>query len=145
MQLKLCSWTGLHTGQHGHNDVSYVYILGRHGYLLPVFYVVTLIFLFFLFFFVQQGCTYWALLFRNSNQFTSGFLYSLVSGADVHSLFHLGALLDTLAVVLSFPREWKGSDLLAIDQFHHLTWCNWNEELCFQISVKWLKITKNQH
>lgn len=29
-----------------HNYVSYVYILGRQGYLLPVFYVVTLIFFF---------------------------------------------------------------------------------------------------
>lgn len=36
-----------------HNYVPYVYILSRRGYLLPVFYVVTSIFLFV---FVQQGC-----------------------------------------------------------------------------------------
>lgn len=32
-----------------HNYVSYVYILGRHGYMLQVFYVVTLIIFFFLY------------------------------------------------------------------------------------------------
>lgn len=52
---------------------------------------------------------------------------------------------DSVAVVLSFPDEGRGTDLLAIDQFHHLTWCNRNEEHCFQVSVKELKITKNLH
>lgn len=86
-----------------HNYVSYVYILGRHGYMLQVFYVVTLI----IFFFYTARMHLLSFTVSKRQSSTCGFLYGLASGANMHSLFCLDALLERLpvAVVLSFPVE----------------------------------------